>query len=48
MVSFAKALQPGDVEAIRAYLVSAAIELQQTSPNPGDPFVPAVARGHAD
>ena len=28
MVSFAKALQPTEVEAIRAYLVGAAIELR--------------------
>ena len=48
MVSFAKALQPAEVEAIRAYLVTAAIELRQHPPNPGDPFGPAVARGHAD
>jgi hypothetical protein len=33
MVSFARALQPEDPEAIRAYLVSKAIELQ-TLPSP--------------
>ncbi len=31
MVSFAKALQPTEVEGIRAYLVGAAIELQKQS-----------------
>jgi quinohemoprotein ethanol dehydrogenase len=46
MVSFAKALQPSDVEAIRAYLVSAAIQLQKT-PATGEPFS-AAPRGHGD
>jgi quinohemoprotein ethanol dehydrogenase len=42
MVSFAKALQPGDAEAIRAYLVSAAIELQKKPPPaPAGPLAPA-------
>jgi alcohol dehydrogenase (cytochrome c)/quinohemoprotein ethanol dehydrogenase len=48
MVSFAKALQPADPEAIRAYLVSAAIELQKSSPHAAGPLAPAAPRGHAD
>jgi hypothetical protein len=36
MVSFAKALKPDEPEAIRAYLVSRAIELQNTAPPPGN------------
>src|SRR6185312_2526654 len=46
MVSFAKALQPGDAEAIRAYLVSTAIELKKHPPRaPAGPPAPA---GHGD
>jgi PQQ-dependent dehydrogenase (methanol/ethanol family) len=49
MVSFAKALQPEDPEAIRAYLVAKAIELQ-TSPAPasGDPVAPRTPRAHSN
>jgi quinohemoprotein ethanol dehydrogenase len=46
MVSFAKALQPADVEAIRAYLVETAIALRNAPPAAGDPF--AAPRGHGN
>ncbi len=48
MVSFAKALKPQEPEAIRAYLVSRAIELKNAAPGAdlADPL--AVPRNHAD
>jgi quinohemoprotein ethanol dehydrogenase len=51
MVSFAKALpQPDDAEAVRAFLVSKAIEAKHAPPpGPGGPRPPAPApRNHAD
>ena len=48
MVSFAKALKPEEPEAIRAYLVFKAIELQKAGPAAGDPFATAAPRNHAD
>jgi alcohol dehydrogenase (cytochrome c)/quinohemoprotein ethanol dehydrogenase len=47
MVSFARALQPDEPEAIRAYLVSRAIELKR-APATADPFAAAAPRSHAD
>jgi quinohemoprotein ethanol dehydrogenase len=47
MVSFAKALKPDEPEAIRAYIVSRAIELKNHPPTPGDPFAPRVPRAHS-
>ncbi len=47
MVSFAKALQPGDEEAIRAYLVSAAIELKKNPPVAA-PSGTSAPRGHGE
>jgi len=43
MVSFAKALKEDEPEAIRAYLVSRAIELKNTAPPRGTPAAPASA-----
>jgi hypothetical protein len=47
MVSFASALQPEDPEALRAYLVSKAIEAKKTPPLPGAAPPPAQPRTHA-
>jgi PQQ-dependent dehydrogenase (methanol/ethanol family) len=44
MVSFAKALQPGDAEAIRAYVVSSAIAAKNRPSGPP----PIAPRGHSD
>jgi hypothetical protein len=41
MVSFKKALQPEQVEAVRAYLVSRALDLKNNPP--ANPFGPAPA-----
>jgi quinohemoprotein ethanol dehydrogenase len=49
MVSFAKALKPDEPEAIRAYLVSRAIELKNMPPPPGNaPPGPASPPQHGE
>ncbi len=48
MVSFARALKPGEPEAIRAYLVSKAIALKKAGPGAGNPFATVAPRNHTD